>query len=72
MIIEERTLITVGWDRMMYSLAGDLEACQHLWRKEERSGNEIEACELQFLPPLAGNMEGAWESDVDHLNLLED
>jgi hypothetical protein len=72
MIIEERTLITVGWDRMMYSLVGDLEACQHLRRKEERSGNEIEVCELQFPPPLAGNMEGAWECDADHLNLLED
>ena len=45
---------------MMYSLVGDLEACQHLWRKEERSGNEFEVCELQFLPPLAANMEGAW------------
>jgi hypothetical protein len=37
----------------MYSLAGDLEACQHMWRKQELSGNEIEVCELQLLPSLA-------------------
>jgi hypothetical protein len=56
---------------MMYSLAGDLEACQHMWRKQELSGNEIEVCELRLLPSLAEKMKGAWECDVDHLNLLE-
>jgi hypothetical protein len=41
MIIEERTLITVGWDRMMYSLEEDLEGYQPLWRSAVLCGNRV-------------------------------
>jgi hypothetical protein len=69
MIIEERTLITVGWDRMMYSLDGDLEGYQPLWRSAVLCGNRVSGMMMRF-DCCRLNWMGAWKCDVDHLNLL--
>jgi len=54
----------------MYSLEGDLEGCQRLWRSAVLCGNRVSVLMMMKFHCCRLIGMGAWECHVDHLNLL--